>query len=80
LALTPRARKQLAAAEKREREIIDRAIMALADNPRGGDVHQLQGSSLFRKRAGDWRIIFAMRARERMVVVASIERRGTNTY
>ncbi len=78
--LTPRARKQLAAAEKREREIIDRAIMALAENPRGGDAHQLHGSSLLRKRAGDWRILFRIFARERMVVVAAIERRSSTTY
>jgi mRNA-degrading endonuclease RelE of RelBE toxin-antitoxin system len=79
LLLTPRARKQLADAERRKRERIDRVIMALAENPRSGDVHQVQGSGILRKRAGDWRIFFKILPRERMAVVGSIERRGSTT-
>jgi mRNA-degrading endonuclease RelE of RelBE toxin-antitoxin system len=80
LALTPRARKQLAGAEKRERELIDRAITSLADNPRAGDVHKMQGTEVFRKRAGNWRVFFKIFPRERLVVVGSIERRSSATY
>ena len=80
MVLTPRARKQLAGAERKEQEKIDRAIMALARNPRVGDVHQLQGSDVLRMRVGDWRIFFKIFSRERMVVVGSIERRVSTTY
>jgi hypothetical protein len=58
LALTPGARKQLVGAERGERELIDHAIMVLADNPRIGDGHKIQGSEVLRKRAGDWRVFF----------------------
>jgi mRNA-degrading endonuclease RelE of RelBE toxin-antitoxin system len=78
--LTPRARKQLAGAERGERELIDRAIIALARSPRGGDVHKMQGSEIFTKRVGDWRIFFTIVPRERLVVVGSIERRSSTTY
>ena len=80
MVLTPRARKQLADAERKDQEKIDRAIMALAADPRGGDVHQLRGSGVLRKRVGDWRIFFKIFPGERMVVVGSIERRASTTY
>jgi mRNA-degrading endonuclease RelE of RelBE toxin-antitoxin system len=80
LALTPRARKQLAGAERGEQELIDRAIMALADNPRAGDVHKMHGSEVLRKRAGNWRVFFKIFRHERLVVIGSIERRGSATY
>lgn len=60
-----------------------RILAALADmqqNPFQGDIRKLQGLAGFRRRIGDWRILFEIVAEHRQVVVAAIERRTSTTY
>ena len=51
-------------------------------NPFSGDTIALKGEyqGLHRRRVGSWRIVFAVKTEERVVVVADILRRTSSTY
>lgn len=60
-----------------------RVLVALAEmeqNSFQGDIRKLQGLSGFRRRVGNWRILFEVLPEPRHVVVAAIERRTSTTY
>jgi mRNA-degrading endonuclease RelE of RelBE toxin-antitoxin system len=60
-----------------------RILSALADmqqDPFQGDIRRLQGLPGFRRRVGNWRILFEVVLEGRRVVVAAIERRTSTTY
>jgi len=60
--------------------IID-ALEEMRDDPYQGDIKFLKGPKRgIRRRVGDFRIFFDVRAEKRLVVVLSIARRGSNTY
>ena len=68
----------------RERRRIDAALLDIECNPLVGDVIPLRGrhSGSFRRRIGDWRIIFTLHPEERprTVDVNDILRRTSTTY
>jgi mRNA-degrading endonuclease RelE of RelBE toxin-antitoxin system len=51
----------------------------MEQNPFQGDLRKLQGLPGFRRRVGDWRILFEVIPENRHVVVAAIERRTSTT-
>jgi mRNA-degrading endonuclease RelE of RelBE toxin-antitoxin system len=69
--------KRLPAADKTR--ILD-ALVEMQQNPFQGDIRRLQGLPGFRRRVGDWRILFEAVLERRHVVVAAIERRTSTTY
>ena len=66
----PAARRQLAALDATARRRVARRIEALATEPRppGGEVLK-GGQGELRVRVGDWRVIYAVRDRELLVLV-----------
>jgi mRNA interferase RelE/StbE len=53
----------------------------MADDPYGGDTRMLRGTGgAFRRRVGDWRIVFELHAEKHLVVVLGVKRRSSTTY
>jgi mRNA-degrading endonuclease RelE of RelBE toxin-antitoxin system len=52
----------------------------MEQNPFQGDIRKLQGLAGFRRRVGNWRILFEVVLEQRHVVIAAIERRTSTTY
>jgi len=74
------AGKSLKRIPSRDKVRIEAALAEMQHNPFGGDIRKLQGLSGFRRRVGDWRIMFEVVPEARHVVVAAIERRTSTTY
>jgi mRNA interferase RelE/StbE len=56
------------------------AIDAMRGDPFSGDLQKLKGTEYFRRRVGDYRIIFAVDIARRFVAIVDIARRTTTTY
>lgn len=56
------------------------ALGEMQQNPFQGDIRKLQGLPGFRRRVGNWRILFEIVPDRRHVAVAAIERRTSTTY
>jgi mRNA-degrading endonuclease RelE of RelBE toxin-antitoxin system len=62
-------------------ERIDDAFHEMCSDPFAGDVKALRGTDgAFRRRIGDWRILFDLHRQERLIVVTGVKRRGSKTY
>jgi mRNA interferase RelE/StbE len=74
--LTPLARSALAALPVRERTRVGRRIDALALDPRPRGCKKLQGEGdIYRVRAGDFRIVYAVRDALLLVLVVKVGNR-----
>ena len=73
------ARKALEKLPDKDQRLIQQALTAMEADPYSGDIKRLQPPS-WRRRAGSYRIFFALFPDERRVVVTSIERRTSTTY
>ena len=79
LKLTSRAQRQL---DKLPAEDMGRIVAALQQpggNPRPSGAKKLKGS-IYRIRAGDWRIIYAVLDNDNLTIVGKIARRSKDTY
>ena len=76
----PRARKNLERAPVRDRRRIEAALAAMRADPLSGDVVKLKGMDAFRRRVGDWRIVFDIDFSARAVRVFDVLRRTSTTY
>jgi mRNA-degrading endonuclease RelE of RelBE toxin-antitoxin system len=56
------------------------ALDAMRSDPLAGDVVKLAGQDAFRRRVGNYRIIFAIDFRALAVGILDIQRRTTTTY
>ena len=68
--------------EKARRQV-SRSLSQLEEDPFRGDVRPLQGKEwkgYYRKRAGDYRIIFFLHHEQRLIDVAWVLRRSEKTY
>ena len=75
------ARKQLERMPAKDRERILAVFVTMCENPFQGDIQHLKNQpSAFRRRVGDWRILFDADPHRHLVVVTAIERRTTTTY
>lgn len=74
------ARKSLKRIPAADRTRIVAALGEMQENPFRGDIRKLQGLPGFRRRIGNWRILFEVIVARRHVVVAAIERRTSTTY
>ena len=59
------------------RERVDRALLALTDNPRPHGCKKLTGHELYRIRVGEWRIICAVEDDRLIVLVLEITPRSS---
>ena len=66
--------KYLESLDKVMKQRIKEALSALADDPPSGDIVKLQGENGYRRRVGDYRIIFDITETE--VIVYKIAPRG----
>jgi len=70
------ARKELQALDPAVAARVLRRIEALADNPRPTGVIKLEGASdLWRIRVGDWRIVYRLSDKERLVDIFAVRHR-----
>lgn len=74
------ARKSLKRVPASDKTRILAALAEMEQNPFQGDIRKLQGLPGFRRRVGDWRILFEVVPERRQIVVAAIERRTSTTY
>ncbi len=79
LKLTPRAQRQLdkLSAENLRRIVV--ALQQLESNPRPSGARKLRGP-IYRIRAGDWRIIYAVFNKDNLIIIGKIARRSKDTY
>jgi mRNA-degrading endonuclease RelE of RelBE toxin-antitoxin system len=56
------------------------AIDAMRADPFSGDLQKLKGTAHFRRRVGDYRIIFAVDIARRVVAIVDVARRTSTTY
>ena len=60
---------------------ISRALQAMQADPFSGDVVRLKGeATAWRRRVGNYRIIYDLHMEDRLVVVSGILRRTSTTY
>jgi len=74
------ARKSLKRVPASDKTRILAALAEIEEDPFQGDIRKLQGLPGFRRRVGNWRILFEVVLERRQVVVAAIERRSSTTY
>jgi mRNA interferase RelE/StbE len=74
------ARKSLKRIPVADKTRILAALAEMQQNPFQGDIKKLQGLPGFRRRVGNWRILFEVLPEVKQIVVAAIERRTSTTY
>jgi mRNA interferase RelE/StbE len=74
------ARKSLRRIPAGDKARILAALAEMEQNPFQGDIRKLQGLPGFRRRVGDWRILFEVVLERRHVAIPAIERRTSTTY
>ena len=79
LKLTSRAQRQLDKLSAEDLGRIVAALQQLGGNPRPSGVKKLRGS-IYRIRAGEWRIIYAVFDKDKLIIVGKIARRSEDTY
>ena len=72
--------KQLDKLAEKDYEIIAKAISALEKEPRPKRVKKLAESSLWRIRVGQYRVVYNINDKERLVIVVRVARRTGDTY
>jgi mRNA interferase RelE/StbE len=80
VAVSNRAGKNLKRVPAADRQRIVAALNAMRADPLSGDVVKLAGQDAFRRRVGNYRIIFRIDFKAFAVGVLDIQRRTTTTY
>lgn len=81
VALADLAKKQLRRIPAKDRERISKALETFEGDPWSGDVYKLSGDEIsWRRRVGNYRIIFDILSAERTIFVYDIRRRTSSTY
>ena len=79
LKLTSRAQRQLDKLPAEDLGRIVSALQQLLGNTRPSETKKLRGS-IYRIRAGEWRIIYAVFDKDKLIIVGKIARRLEDTY
>ena len=75
------AEKELEGIPERDRTRILKALKAMCADPFAGNVARLHGlPTSWRRRVGNWRILYDLYTDRGLIVVASIRRRTSTTY
>ncbi len=75
----PKVKKGLDKLPLKDFRRLDKAIWALAQEPRPLGIKKLRGP-FYRIRVGDWRIVYAVFDKDRLVIVGRVARRSKRTY
>jgi mRNA interferase RelE/StbE len=76
IVLTPAARRDLDALPAAMRRRIDARIRELSQQPRPPGVEKLQGAAaLYRRRVGDYRILYAIEGEAQQIVIVRVGHR-----
>lgn len=78
--VSARAQKSLDRVPAADRQRIEAAIDAMRADPLSGDVVKLKEMDAFRRRVGNYRIIFDIDFKARAVRIFDVLRRSTTTY
>jgi len=77
LILANQAARAIRRAPWNERDQIKAALLLLSDDPYSGDIKLLKGShETFRRRVGNWRVLYELNRESKVIVVTAIKRRG----
>ena len=79
VALTKRAHHEFSKLSLKERDSIEAALDRLSANPRPTGIRKIYGN-IYRIRIGDWRVIYAVFDKDRLVLAGKIVRRSEDTY
>jgi mRNA interferase RelE/StbE len=79
LEVTKSTRRELDKLSDKELERIVPAIRSLGENPRPRGSKKLR-RNIHRIRVGDWRIIYAVFDKDKLVIVGKVARRSERTY
>ena len=77
--LTRRAHNQFNKLSLPDQERIEAELDRLSTNPRPPGIRKIY-ENIYRIRTGDWRIIYAVFDKDRLVLVGRIVRRSEDTY
>ena len=75
-----RIEKEIRRIPPRDRQRIDREIIALTSNPRPHDCKKLTEKEGYRIRVGDYRILYTIDDKNKTVVIYRIKIRSEKTY
>jgi mRNA interferase RelE/StbE len=77
--LNPQAQRMYNKLSGEEFNRIDHCLELLKTSPRPRGVRKISGN-IYRIRAGDWRVIYAIHDKEKTVIIGKIARRSKDTY
>ena len=77
--MTKRAYREFNKLSPEDQDRIEAALDRLSDNPRPAGVKKIRGN-IYRIRSGDWRIIYAVFDKDKLVLVGKIARRAEDSY
>jgi mRNA interferase RelE/StbE len=81
LHITGPAQKEFQKLPARDQARVKHALLAMQQDPFAGDIKRLKGqAAAWRRRVGNYRIIYDLHVEERRIVVAGILRRTSTTY
>jgi mRNA interferase RelE/StbE len=81
LHITGPAQKEFLKLPPKDQARVKNALLAMEQDPFGGDIKRLKGqSSAWRRRVGNYRIVYDLHINEQRIVVAGILRRTSTTY
>ncbi len=81
LVLTNAASRTIRRAPRHDRLVILEALRTLCIDPYWGDIKILKGTNgVFRRREGDWRVLFELQTEHRLIIIINVLRRGSHTY
>jgi len=80
VAVSNRARRNLKRVPAADQQRILAVLEAMRADPLSGDIVKLAGQDAFRRRVGNYRIIFGIDFKTLVVGILDIRRRTTTTY
>jgi mRNA interferase RelE/StbE len=81
LLLTGPAQKEFQKLPPKDQARVKAALLSIQQDPFRGDIKRLKGqNTAWRRRVGNYRIIYDLHIEEHLIVVAGILRRTSTTY
>jgi mRNA interferase RelE/StbE len=81
LHITGPAQKEFRKLPAKDQARVKDALMAMQQDPFSGDIKRLKGqASAWRRRVGNYRIVYDLHLNEQQIVVSGILRRTSTTY
>lgn len=79
--IAKRASKQMKRAPEKDAKRLLSVLEGLTENPYRGDIEKIKGEdNVWRRRVGNYRILYEIKPKQRHIDVFQIRRRTTTTY